>query len=752
MSVSQRLTAVTSAAELDALLRELAADAECRWRRTQILFYLPAEFHRIAGEYFRDETLAPPERRPVQVQRVDAVALDQALASLATWAGAAAADERAPEREPVPRLDAVLGTDHGDDDVGRMLAALAEEARTVDREAPKRYRLRNGVCTGPQNEWFAYRFTWSSEPDLMVPGELQVGGRTVSARVGRQADGDKEFELLVETFLGARIGEAVFRVDPTFLLRAQHQLLASRRDLYEPGRRVAGRLMSPPDALPPSGAVPVPFASLNGAQKQAIAAARLAERSYVWGPPGTGKTTSLGYLIRGLADAGRRVLVVSPYNVAVDQAVLSAGKHGTWGPEQLVRFGRVSEGVRSAGLDLDSLLEKRAERTGLLAQARTVHASVAGALGVSGAATPASVRRCIEGLGEMVVRLGDGPRSSSADAILKAVRLLRDRFRQPEGEILRGAQIVGTTVSLAMVSPLVFARGYDHVIVDEASVVRSPEAVLVALLSGAPLTFFGDPRQLPSIVRAQSPLTDRWLRPSPFAMAGIARPADARGACVILTEQHRMAPPIRALVSELFYDNALRDGNAPREGRVVLVDTSHTPARATTRWVKMSASRENLVHRGIVGSLLWALRQALPGASILVLSPFVAQKKAYEREASTGRVPGVRFATVHSSQGSESEIVVLDLVVAPGRGRSRFMDETRTPEFPNLLNVAISRARRQLFLVAHDAHIAEHYPGRLLQHMLGMVRERHEVCTVPGDLRMQTLLASVARHNQPAAV
>ncbi|HET6228952.1 MAG TPA: hypothetical protein VFE05_02670 [Longimicrobiaceae bacterium] len=102
---------------------------------------------------------------------------------------------------------------------------------------------------------------------------------------------------------------------------------------------------------------------------------------------------------------------------------------------------------------------------------------------------------------------------------------------------------------------------------------------------------------------------------------------------------------------DFFYDGALRDGNAPREGRVVLLDTRHTPARATTRWVKMSASRQNLVHRGIVGSLLWSLREAQPRASILVLSPFVAQKKAYEREASTGRVPSVRFATVHSSQG-----------------------------------------------------------------------------------------------------
>ncbi|HET6228951.1 MAG TPA: hypothetical protein VFE05_02665 [Longimicrobiaceae bacterium] len=47
--------------------------------------------------------------------------------------------------------------------------------------------------------------------------------------------------------------------------------------------------------------------------------------------------------------------------------------------------------------------------------------------------------------------------------------------------------------------------------------------------------------------------------------------------------------------------------------------------------------------------------------------------------------------------------------------------------------------------------MAEHYPGRLLERLLRMVRDRHEVCTVPEDLRMQPLLAGVARRDHPAA-
>jgi superfamily I DNA and/or RNA helicase len=207
----------------------------------------------------------------------------------------------------------------------------------------------------------------------------------------------------------------------------------------------------------------------------------------------------------------------------------------------------------------------------------------------------------------------------------------------------------------------------------------------------------------------------------------------------MLTEQHRMAPPIRSLVSALFYAGALTDGACPSAGRVLVLDTSATEARAATHWIRMRSSRENTIHRHIMSQVLSAIRRDKNVKEILVLTPFLAQKRLYEREAITGRVPGVRFATVHSSQGTESDVVILDLVVAPGRGKSRFLDERRNAELRNLLNVALSRAKRELIIVAHAEHIREEYLGQVLCQLLDLAEEHGVRWEVPSDSNVRSL-------------
>lgn len=59
----------------------------------------------------------------------------------------------------------------------------------------------------------------------------------------------------------------------------------------------------------------------------------------VWGPPGTGKTRVLSEAINALARAGRRVLLVSSTNIAVDNALAGVLRHRGHGPGDLVRVG-----------------------------------------------------------------------------------------------------------------------------------------------------------------------------------------------------------------------------------------------------------------------------------------------------------------------------------------------------------------------------------------------------------------------------
>jgi len=59
----------------------------------------------------------------------------------------------------------------------------------------------------------------------------------------------------------------------------------------------------------------------NDPQKRAIAASFFSQVAVIWGPPGTGKTKTVAQPIEAHLNAGRRVLLVSHANAAVDEAL-----------------------------------------------------------------------------------------------------------------------------------------------------------------------------------------------------------------------------------------------------------------------------------------------------------------------------------------------------------------------------------------------------------------------------------------------
>jgi hypothetical protein len=106
-------------------------------------------------------------------------------------------------------------------------------------------------------------------------------------------------------------------------------------DLTDPGLAhylAAGRL------APPTASVPL-VAGFTQMQQEAYASCLGTGVRLVWGPPGTGKTMVLSEAISALLSSGRRVLLVSATNIAVDNALLGVISHRRHRPGQLLRFG-----------------------------------------------------------------------------------------------------------------------------------------------------------------------------------------------------------------------------------------------------------------------------------------------------------------------------------------------------------------------------------------------------------------------------
>jgi hypothetical protein len=112
-------------------------------------------------------------------------------------------------------------------------------------------------------------------------------------------------------------------------------LLDALRALGEPGlaaRFIENRL----DAVGGTGASEGPF---QGAQADAFRACTRAGTALIWGPPGTGKTTVLSRVIDHHLTRGKRVLLVSGTNVAVDNALQGAVALRNPQPGELLRVG-----------------------------------------------------------------------------------------------------------------------------------------------------------------------------------------------------------------------------------------------------------------------------------------------------------------------------------------------------------------------------------------------------------------------------
>ncbi len=94
----------------------------------------------------------------------------------------------------------------------------------------------------------------------------------------------------------------------------------------------------------------------NDHQRLAIEASFLSQLSVIWGPPGTGKTKTIAQAIEAHLNAGRRVLLVSHANAAVDEALEDVAEQLKATPfyneGKLVRLGIPQSG------HLEKLIEK----------------------------------------------------------------------------------------------------------------------------------------------------------------------------------------------------------------------------------------------------------------------------------------------------------------------------------------------------------------------------------------------------------
>ena len=420
----------------------------------------------------------------------------------------------------------------------------------------------------------------------------------------------------------------------------------------------------------PTQNIPVNFRNqeLNQSQQQAVQAILQNEQlTIVHGPPGTGKTTTLIEAIIQLIRKNEKVLVAAPSNTAVDNIAKGLIQQGV----KLLRVGNASKADETIfshtpeGRLADSKLQKEIKQLKIRA----------------------------EEFRKMALKykrsFGKAEREQR-QLLFKEVKNIRNEIKKiqayNEEKLFEEAEVIaGTPIGI-------FDAGVDHLhfptlVLDEAGQCIEPLAWCIFPFADK-IVLAGDHWQLPPTV-----LSNEAVKLG-FDDSILAIAIKDTNNIHLLNTQYRMKQVIAGFSSSYFYNNQLLSpSHLQNTGtHITFIDTAgsgfsevHGPD---------GVSLQNVDELEIAKKIL-ETEQPDPLKTAFI-SPYAGQVMA----AKDVLPKQMRISTIDSFQGQEKENIILSLVRSNDDGDIGFLKDYRR------MNVAITRAKDQLFVIGDSATIA----------------------------------------------
>lgn len=238
---------------------------------------------------------------------------------------------------------------------------------------------------------------------------------------------------------------------------------------------------------------------------------------------------------------------------------------------------------------------------------------------------------------------------------------------------------------------------FDLVVIDEVSMVSLPYIFIAGNKSRRNIVLLGDFRQLPPISLNKE---NNLLQSNIYDYLSISKKIDETRNIPymsMLDTQYRMTKSISSFVSNLFYNDLLKCG-VEQEYENALNFINIDDSRYKDTYFSISdTSYFNPISILLVDSLIQKLGEE---KEFLIVSPFRPQQNILngyfrDRENLNGK-----SLTVHKAQGSEASIVIFDLTTHMKSNKTSYHHFFRDEITKNLVNVAISRAKEQVYIIA----------------------------------------------------
>ncbi len=203
--------------------------------------------------------------------------------------------------------------------------ALSDEIEVAKRRSIlNAIPLTNGIKLSQKAGGFQYSFIIDSILNIPdgAPGSLIIQGRP-PIDVSIIAYEGLKLLLNIPLDIGPFVPHATLQSDLSMLMKKLIERIEAIGEKPNPaGDRILG-LSEPRIALPKN----VDRGNLNDEQYKALLYSLGSETTFIWGPPGTGKTHTIGAIAKELYRTSRSLLLVSHTNNAVDQALDNIASH-----------------------------------------------------------------------------------------------------------------------------------------------------------------------------------------------------------------------------------------------------------------------------------------------------------------------------------------------------------------------------------------------------------------------------------------
>ncbi|MEQ9309614.1 MAG: AAA domain-containing protein [Balneolaceae bacterium] len=631
--------------------------------------------------------------------------------------------------------------------IQKAISAIEKEIEAV-RETPSNDVLMNGIKEKKKGHHI-YVFETTNQ-GLRFAEEIKAKiGLDKEQKVEEIDFKDGKVWLEFDQDEGPKIEEVYLEWENDFVLRKIEEHLRTLEEKWEQVPQLEALLNPALNYKEREFVSPPKFDTLrNNSQIEVIEKALINNILYVWGPPGTGKTATLGFVIANLITKGKRVLFVSNTNRAVDVGLLSVMDalyeiHPDFDLQHTTRFGEAwleddrLEDVLFENQVIKKLENKKTEAIELqtmMDQYLALQDQVDEMM-VNDKEVPQALDLQCQLIGDKIDRLGG--REEVEDKIEKLLNL-NERYE------LKKKQLVATTMAKVCTSELFYNLSYDAVVVDEASMAGLPYLMLMSAKSKEHLVVAGDPMQLPPISITKNFEAQQFLEQDVFTYVSGADSTEKlfqwhddhpEFTCFFDT-QYRLKSDLASVISSVFYDGRLKSGNIKKKvlessSSVALIDSSKYGPSIEQEKTERGFKPINSVHNKLIEESVRKLKKKHRAEEIGVIVPFrscVYQVRNHLREKG---YRGIEVGTIHTFQGREKEVIIFDTVMSGelqfGQLRHysvRPFDETKNGmSVPRLLNVAFSRSKELLVVIADMNHVNQVYGKKFLGKLLGSVKE-----------------------------